>query len=86
MKQLRLSAPPYRPHLYAQQQQVVGVLQLPLSLLHLSDPLLLLLELADVVHRGLEDGALVPPHLPEGGQETVSSGSKYAHKQRWRWY
>ena len=50
--------------LYAQQQAAVSVLQLPLPGLHLLAPLLLLLQLADVVHRGLQDGALVPALLP----------------------
>lgn len=52
-----------RSDLDAEQQGAVGVLQLLLPLLHLFSPLLLLLQLTDVIHRCLQDGALVPAHL-----------------------
>lgn len=43
----------------------VGVLQLLLTILQLLRPLLLPLQLPDVVHRCLQDGAFVPAHVPE---------------------
>ena len=46
---------------------MISVLQLFLTHLHLLGSLLLLLQLPNVVHRGLEDGALVPTHLPVAG-------------------
>lgn len=71
-------------HLDAQQQRVVGGLQPPLPVLHLSRPLLLLLQLADVVDRGLQDGAFVPPGLPDGpirGHASLAHSSTFTHTQ-----
>ena len=52
-------------HLYPQHEMAVGVLQLLLPVLQLLGPLLLPLQLVDVVHGRLQDGALVPPHVSE---------------------
>lgn len=43
----------------------IGVLQLLLAVLQLLGPLLLSLQLPDVVDRRLQDGAFVPAHVPE---------------------
>lgn len=43
----------------------IGVLQLLLPVLQLLGPLLLPLQLPDVVDRRLQDGAFVPAHVPE---------------------
>lgn len=51
-------------HLYTEEQRVVGGLQPPLSLLQLADLVLISLQLADVVHRRLQDGPFVPPGVP----------------------
>lgn len=53
-----------RLYLYPQHQVSVGVLQLLLPVLQLLGPLLLPLQLPDVVHGGLQDGAFVPAHVP----------------------
>lgn len=56
---------PPPPHLDAEQQGVVGVLQPPLPVLHLSDSLLVFLQLADIIDRRLQDGSFVPPRIPD---------------------
>lgn len=53
-----------RVYLYPQHQVSVGVLQLLLPVLQLLGPLLLPLQLPDVVHGGLQDGAFIPAHVP----------------------
>ena len=71
---------------FEQQFPVRGLLQLHLLL---EDPLLLLLhlELADVVDRGLEDGALVLPHvahdvvIPAEGGGSVDRKSLTRHSR-----
>ena len=50
-------------HLYTQHQVPVSVLHLPLSALQLLGSLLLPLQLPDVVHRGFQNGALIPAHV-----------------------
>lgn len=50
-------------HLYTKQQMAVCVLHLPLSALELLGSLLLPLQPPDVVHRGFENGALIPAHV-----------------------
>lgn len=64
---------PYFPHhhllfsnLNSELQAAVGLLQGSLPALQVFGALLLLLQLADIIHRGLQDGALVPAHLPVG--------------------
>lgn len=52
-------------YLYPQHQVSIGVLQLLLPVLQLFGPLLLPLQLPDVLHRRLENGAFVPTHIPE---------------------
>lgn len=44
----------------------VGVLHLPLPALQLLGPLLLPLQPPDVVHRGLQNGSLIPAHVSGG--------------------
>ena len=64
-------------YLYAQHEVTVGMLQPPLSALQLLSSLLLPLELPDVVDRGLQNGALIPAHVPEAYKGTnVSSQSR----------
>lgn len=43
----------------------IGVLQLLLAVLQLLGPLLLPLQLPDVIDGRLQDGAFVPAHVPE---------------------
>jgi len=50
-------------YLDPQQQPPVGLLQLLLAALQLPSVLLLFLQPPDVLHRGLQDGAFVPPHV-----------------------
>lgn len=73
-------------YLNAEQQGAVGVLQPPLSLLHLSGSLLLFLQFADVIHRRLQDGSFVPPHLPvqpiTGHASLTHSTNEYNEMQR----
>lgn len=52
-------------YLYPQHQMSIGMLQLLLAILQLLGPLLLSLELPDVVYRCLQDSAFVPAHVPE---------------------
>lgn len=59
--------------LYAEHQRMVGALQPPLPLLHLSGSVLFLLQLADVIHRRLQDGSFVPPRLRVRGFRDQSS-------------
>lgn len=54
-------------HLYPQHEVTVGVFHLPLPALQLLGPLLLPLQPPDVVHRGLQNGALIPAHVSGGG-------------------
>lgn len=49
----------------------IGVLQLLLAVLQLLGPLLLPLQLPDVVDRRLQDGAFVPAHVPEKSSERL---------------
>lgn len=56
---------PPNTDLDSKQQVAVCVLQLSLSALQLLDSLLLPLEHSDVVHRGLQNGALIPAHVSE---------------------
>lgn len=51
----------------------IGVLQLLLAVLQLLGPLLLPLQLPDVVDRRLQDGAFVPAHVPEKKKKTASA-------------
>lgn len=46
------------------------MLQLLLPVLQLLGPLLLPLQLPDVVHGGLQDGAFVPAHVPLSDAQT----------------
>lgn len=50
-------------YLYSEQQVPVRMLQLLLSVFKVLSSLLFPLQLPDVVHRGLENGSLVPPHV-----------------------
>lgn len=43
----------------------IGIFKLSLTVLQLFGPLLLTLQLPDVVHGRLENGALVPAHVSE---------------------
>lgn len=60
----------HQTDLDAQQQTVVDLLQLLLPHLDVLGSVLLLLQLPDVVDRGLEDRAFVPAHL------TVNAGEQ----------
>lgn len=51
----------------------VSVLQLPLPALQLLDSLLLPLQHSDVVHRGLQNGPLIPAHVSEVGRRQRST-------------
>lgn len=64
-------------HLDPQHQVSVGVLQLPLPALQLLGPLLLPLQPPDVVHRGLQNGSLIPAHVSGGdsGDKDLQSES-----------
>lgn len=55
------------------QQMAIGVFQLPLPALQLLDSLLLPLQHSDVVHRGLQNGPLIPAHVSEVGRRQRSS-------------
>lgn len=57
------------PDLDAEQELLVGHLQAPRVVLELPGLLQVLLHPPDVVDRGLEDGALVPAHVPAGRAE-----------------
>lgn len=58
------------------QQMAVGVFQLSLSALQLFDSLLLSLQHSDVVHRGLQNGPLIPAHVSEVGRRQRSTVSQ----------
>lgn len=64
-------------HLDPQHQVSVGVLHLPLPALQLLGPLLLPLQPPDVVHRGLQNGSLIPAHVSGGdsGDKDLQSES-----------
>lgn len=53
----------------------IGLLQLLLPVLQLLGPLLLPLQLPDVVDGCLQDGAFVPAHVPENHRAVVTSAS-----------
>lgn len=55
------------------QQMAVSVLQLPLPAVQLLDSLLLPLQHSDVVHRGLQNGPLIPAHVSEVGRRQRST-------------
>lgn len=62
----------------AKQQVAVCVFQLPLSALQLLYSLLLPLQHPDVVHRGLQNGPLIPAHVSEERRKT----KVYSQSQR----
>lgn len=62
-------------YLYPQHEMPIGVLQLLLPVLQLLGPLLLPLQLPDVVDGRLQDGAFVPAHVPENHRTVVMSAS-----------
>lgn len=64
------------PDLDTEPELLVGHLQAPRMVLQLPGLLQVLLHPPDVVDRGLEDGALVPAHVPAGQAESE------AHAQR----
>lgn len=51
-------------YLHSEQQMPVSMLQLLLPVFKVLSSLLFPLQLSDVVHGSLEDGSLVPPHVP----------------------
>lgn len=51
-------------YLYAENQGLVGLLQFLLPHLNLFGSLLLFLEFSYVINRSLQNGSLVPAHLP----------------------
>lgn len=58
------------PDLDAEPELLVGHLQAPRVVLKLPGLLQVLLHPPDVINRGLEDGALVPAHVPAGSAES----------------
>lgn len=58
-------------YLYPQHQMSIGVLELLLAILQLFGPLLLSLELPDVVYGCLQDSAFVPAHVPESHRAAI---------------
>lgn len=65
-------------HLDTKHQVAVGVFQLPLPALQLLGSLLLPLQPPDVVHRGLENGSLIPAHVSGGDSGDMDLQSESA--------
>lgn len=65
----RAFAARFSANLYPEQQVPVGMFQLLLPVLQLLGALLFPLQLADVIHRRLQDRSLVPAHIPLGSTQ-----------------
>lgn len=61
----------HESYLYPQHQMSIGMFKLLLTTLQLLGPLLFPLQLPDVVHWRLEDGAFVPAHVPENNRGAI---------------